>query len=309
VNREGFAQSRVSLRLDLAGLDFMGYLAKISSECGYSFTTTVEREIVRDAKEELSYIALDSDAGMKAVMDSSDKEKIAEPPDGSDVIGGRGCFCCRPAVFQPGLVDEASGIYDIALQPVMKRDADIREEEWRYTALDSDSGMEVGMESLDGEETSELPDVSGRGECFCCPGELFQPSSADVEASGIHGTIFQPMMKCDADIRKEKLRCTAPGFDNGMQEVVENWDGKKTSELPHVRRGECFCCPEVLFQPSLADVEASGIHDTTFQLMVMCEVDIRKERRQVTGGWHVMLLRARAARSAPVPVCVVRARG
>ncbi len=41
---------------------------------------------------------------------------------------------------------------------------------------------------------------------------------------------------------------------------------------------ERFRTPEVLFQPSLIGVEGAGIHYTTFNSIMKCDVDIRKVR-------------------------------
>ncbi|XP_040280341.1 actin, clone 302-like [Bufo bufo] len=142
---EGFYLPHAGNRLNLAGQDITNYFMMLLKEIGLSFVSSAEKEIARDMKEKLCYVALDP----KEELIKDPKECLTEYtlPDGNVVTTSHQRFRAPEILFSPSNNGvEASGVHTMIFDSILRCAMDIRRPLFKNILLSGGSTLFPGLE-------------------------------------------------------------------------------------------------------------------------------------------------------------------
>ncbi|EDW60197.2 actin-like protein 53D [Drosophila virilis] len=140
---EGYALPHACMRLDLAGRDLTDYLGKLLMERGHTLSTSAEREIVREIKEKLCYVATNFDEELhESTLRKHDLDELYELPDGTTINIGNERFRCPEALFKPSMLgQEVPGLHEAVFNSILKCDMDLRRDMYANIVLSGGTTM------------------------------------------------------------------------------------------------------------------------------------------------------------------------
>jgi actin-related protein len=157
---EGFALSHAIQRIDLAGRDVSKYLQRLLRQRGYNFYNSGEKEIVRDIKEKLCYVALDPEKEIMLSKKVSGMEKSYMLPDGEVIDIGIERFLAPESLFNPSVLGkELEPLDDVIVDTISECEVDLRRDLYSNIVLSGGSTMFPGLkERLTKELKEQIPE-------------------------------------------------------------------------------------------------------------------------------------------------------
>ena len=138
---DGYSLPHSIIRLDLAGRNLIEFMMKLLTETGQRFSTTAEKEIVKEIKEKACYVALDFKEELKYVEPFD-----YDLPDGTHVVVKHQRIRYPEALFKPSTVcKEGSGIGQTCYDSIQKCEINVNKDLFNCVALSGGASMYNGL--------------------------------------------------------------------------------------------------------------------------------------------------------------------
>jgi len=143
---EGFALSHAVMRSDVAGRDVTELLMTQLRRAGHAFHTSAEKEVVRQMKETMCYVAYNPQKEEHPEHEKPSQAQQFKLPDGSMIAVGPERFRAPEALFHPSQVGtEYAGVHELLTQAIARSDLDLRKTLYSQIVLSGGSTMFKGF--------------------------------------------------------------------------------------------------------------------------------------------------------------------
>ena len=155
-----------SIHLFIFTQDVTEYLQRLLRRAGYVFHTTAEREIVRNIKENVCYVAFNPIREEEIERDNNTEIKEYKLPDGKLIKIGPECFRAPEILFSPSIIGtEYGGVHQCLGNAIFKSDMDLRKKLFSDIVLAGGSTMFTGYGDRLLKEIKSLAQAS---QCAVC---------------------------------------------------------------------------------------------------------------------------------------------
>ncbi|KAJ5071259.1 actin-7-related [Anaeramoeba ignava] len=155
---ENFALNHFVTKSNLSGKNINEYLIKMLNEKGYSFSSYYKREIIKDIKEKICYVAFDFDEEIEiSNQKKSFFQKDYEVNDNEFIQVGNERFKCSECLFKPSLIEsDEKGIHNMIYDSIMKCNQETQKDLLQNIVLSGGTTMIQGIEERIHKEINKL---------------------------------------------------------------------------------------------------------------------------------------------------------
>jgi len=156
---EGYSLNHATKKIDLAGRNLTTRMGVLLTRVGTSLTTSAEKEIAKDIKEKLCYVAANGVEAEATLYASNPEEynKSYELPDGRVINIAEERYMCPEALFDPSLLGmESEGVHKQVVDTIQDCDMDVRRELYRAIVCSGGTTMFSGIGARMTEEIKKV---------------------------------------------------------------------------------------------------------------------------------------------------------